>query len=260
MLGTVDRMVRSLGRATVGLAVEAGGMGLLLARVLMALFPPRVDAREAIVSAERFGYRSVPIVVMTAFFTGGIMTLQALPYAQEMQAISLLPWAASFTAVREVAPVLIGLMFSGRVGSNNTAELGTMAVTEQVDAMRLLALDPYELLVVPRVLAMVFMMVLLVIIGDMFSVAGAALTARFMTELELSTFVSLMRGQVLIRDFLSGVVKAASFGLAIGVISCHYGLRTRGGARGVGRAVNASVVGSALGIIILDDIVTTLLR
>ncbi len=234
-------------------------MGLVLWRVFRALFPPRIDVREAIRAGERFGWQSAPIVIATAFFTGGIMTLQSLPYVQQMQAMPLLPWASSFATLREVGPVLIGLMFSGRVGSNNTAELGTMVVTEQVDAMRLLALDPYQLLIVPRFVAMVVMMLALVIIGDMCAIAGAMSTAKAIADVELVQFVTLMREQLIFADFTSGVVKAGFFGAIIAVMSCHYGLAASGGARGVGRAVNASVVGSALGIILLDYLITSVL-
>ncbi|MCK6546209.1 ABC transporter permease [Myxococcota bacterium] len=247
---------RALGRPIVDVASEAGAMALVLARVIAAFFPPRIDRRELLRACERFGYQSAPIVIATAFFTGGIMTLQSLPYVQQMQAMRLLPWAASFATLREVGPVLIGLMFSGRVGSNNTAELGTMVVTEQVDAMRLLAIDPYELLVVPRFIAMVVMMTSLTIIGDLCAIGGAMLTARMMAGVELEQFVMLARDQLVLADFTSGLAKAAAFGAVIAVMSCHHGLRASGGARGVGRAVNASVVGSALGIIVLDFLIT----
>lgn len=233
-------------------------MALVLGRVIRALLPPRIDVREALRAGEKFGFQSAPIVMATAFFTGGIMTLQSLPYVQQMQAMKLLPWAASFATLREVGPVLIGLMFSGRVGSNNTAELGTMVVTEQVDAMRLLAIDPYELLIVPRFVAMVVMMLALTTIGDLCAIVGAMLTAKGMAGLELFQFLMLMKEQLHLSDFVSGLVKAGAFGAVIGVMSCHYGLRASGGARGVGRAVNASVVGSALGIIVLDYLITPL--
>jgi phospholipid/cholesterol/gamma-HCH transport system permease protein len=252
-------LVRALGRVAISAAIEAGGMAIVLTRVLRALIPPRIDVRETIRSAEKFGYRSVPIVVATAVFTGGIMTLQSLPYVQQMQAMALLPWASSFATLREVGPVLIGLMFSGRVGSNNTAELGTMAVTEQIDALRLLAIDPYRLLIVPRFFAMVIMMLALTIIGDLCAIAGAMITARAIADVELLQFVMLMRQQLVFADFTAGVVKAVGFGAIIGIVSCHYGLSASGGARGVGRAVNASVVGSALGIILLDYVLTSVL-
>lgn len=253
-------MIRALGRGVLRTAIEAGGMGIVVGRSLAALLPPRVDLREALRAGERFGWQSAPIVIATAFFTGGIMTLQSLPYVEQMQAMVFLPWASSFATLREVGPVLIGLMFSGRVGSNNAAELGTMAVTEQIDAMRLLALDPYELLVVPRFLAMVVMMLALTIIGDLCAIIGAMITAAAIARFEPALYLSLMRAQLRLEDFTSGLVKAGAFGAIVAVMSCHYGLKASGGARGVGRAVNASVVGSALGIILFDYLLTSMLR
>lgn len=252
--------VARLGRWGIAVATEAGGMTLLLYRVLKRLIPPRFDRRELVRSGERFGWQSAPIVAATAFFTGGIMVMQSLPYVDQLQAMRLLPWAAAFATLREVAPVLIGLMFSGRVGSNNTAELGTMAVTEQLDALRLLAIDPYQLLIAPRFVSMVLMMLALTILGDACAVLGAALTARAMAGMELFQFLMLMTEQIRLADLFSGLIKAVFFGAEIAVVSCWFGLGAKGGAAGVGRAVNASVVGSAIGIIILDWLITGALK
>lgn len=253
-------MIRALGRGAINVATEAGGMTLLLGRVLKRIFPPQFDYRELIRAGERFGWQSAPIVAVTALFTGGIMVMQSLPYVEQMQAMRLLPWAAAFATLREVGPVLIGLMFSGRVGSNNTAELGTMAVTEQIDALRLLAIDPYRLLIAPRFLAMVIMMFALTILGDLCAVLGAMFTARAMAGMEMFQFLMLMREQVRLADLASGLIKAVFFGAEIAIVSCWFGIGAKGGAQGVGRAVNASVVGSALGIILLDWLVTTVLK
>lgn len=253
-------LVRSLGRSAINLAEEAGGMALLLGQMLERMVRLRFDRRELIRAGERFGWQSTPVVAATALFTGGIMVMQSLPYVQQMQAMRLLPWAAAFATLREIGPVLIGLMFSGRVGSNNTAELGTMVITEQIDALRLLAIDPFHLLIAPRFVAMVVMMLALTILGDLCAVIGAMLTARAMAEMELVQFLMLMKEQIHLSDFTSGLVKAVAFGGLIAVVSSYFGLRARGGAVGVGRAVNASVVGSALGIILLDYLITAVLK
>jgi len=252
--------VRALGRGALAITAEGGGMAVMLGRILRRLIPPRLDRRELIRAGERFGWQSAPIVAVTAFFTGGIMVMQSLPYVEQLQAMRLLPWASAFATLREVGLVLIGLMFSGRVGSNNTAELGTMVVTEQVDALRLLAIDPYYLLVAPRFVAMVVMMLALTAIGDCFAVLGAMMTASAMAGMEMFQFLMLMREQITLSDLLSGLIKAVFFGGAIAVVSCHFGLRASGGSVGVGRAVNASVVGSAIGIVVLDYLLTWVLK
>jgi len=250
-------IVAAVGRTALQFAADLGGLAILFLRVLRTI--PRLDIYELIRAAERFGWQSAPIIGLTAFFTGGIMVMQSLPYVEQLQAMRLLPWAASFATLREVGPVLIGLMFSGRVGSNNTAELGTMVVTEQVDALRLLAIDPYDLLIAPRFVAMVAMMVCLTIVGDAGAVIGAMVTARAMAGMEMFQFIQLMREQIHLADLASGLVKSGFFGAGIAVVSCYYGLATSGGAVGVGRAVNASVVASAVSIVVIDFAVTAVM-
>ena len=146
-------------------------------------------------------------------------------------------------------------MFSGRVGANNTAELGTMVVTEQVDALRALAIDPLGYLVVPRFVAMMVMLTLLMVLGDLFAIIGAAITAQAMLGLNWEVLVQDLIASHLLDEFLMGVVKAACFGVSISCISCHFGLNVRGGAVGVGRAVNNSVVANATAIFVLDFVV-----
>ncbi|MEZ4468643.1 MAG: ABC transporter permease [bacterium] len=161
--------------------------------------------------------------------------------------------------LREIGPLLIGLMFSGRVGANATAELGTMVVTEQVDALRALAIDPIDYLVLPRILAMVSMMALLFGIGSLFALVGGIATGWGLIEVDPFVFWNSFVEYVKVDDFLNGLTKATGFGLLIGVVSCAFGLGVRGGAPGVGRAVNACVVASAVGIFVLDYFLTTLL-
>jgi phospholipid/cholesterol/gamma-HCH transport system permease protein len=257
--GALGAVVVAFGAWVLGLLRELGALAVLFGRIAARIVPPRFDPRELVLAGERFGWQSAPIVAATAFFTGGIMVMQSLPYVEQLQAMRLLPWAAAFATFREVGPVLIGLMFSGRVGSNNTAELGTMVVTEQLDALRLLAIDPLALLIAPRFIAMVVMMTALTVLGDLCAVIGAALTAKAMADLELFQFMMLMREQLHVEDLTSGLVKAAFFGAGIALVSCRHGLSASGGAVGVGRAVNASVVSSAVGIVLLDWILTGLL-
>src|SRR5205814_3780239 len=132
-----------------------------------------IDWRELIRNLHKMGNRSVPIVMLTAFFTGGIMVIQSGMFVKRFGATSLVGWGAGYATMREVGPILIGLMFSGRVGANNTAELGTMTVTEQLDGLRALAIDPVRYLIVPRVLAMMVTLFCLVLIGDLVAITGA---------------------------------------------------------------------------------------
>jgi phospholipid/cholesterol/gamma-HCH transport system permease protein len=169
-------------------------------------------------------------------------------------------WYAGFSTFREVGPLLVGLMVSGRVGANNTSELATMRVTEQLDALRILAIDVYEALIVPRTVAIVMALTALVIFGDLVAVLAGALCARLLMGLDYRLFFNSLLGTLQPADFLLGVYKAIVFGFVIAVVSSYFGLSARGGSTGVGRAVNAQVVACAVGLFMADYFLTTLLR
>jgi len=238
------------------IAETTGGLAVLTARLLARLFPPRLDRTELIRALHHTGVQSVAIVSVTALFVGAIMTIQAAPLVLRFDAKALVGWGAGFSTLREVGPLLIALMFNGRVGANNAAELGTMVVTDQVDALRALAIDPLSYLILPRVIAMVFMLVVLTVIGDAVAIVGSIGAAQVLLDtspqLFMSTFTMLLEPW----DFFSGVIKSAIFGVMIAMTSCYFGLSVKGGAPGVGRAVNAAVVAAASGIFILDFFAT----
>jgi phospholipid/cholesterol/gamma-HCH transport system permease protein len=245
-----------LGATVLGLASEIGGIAVLALAVLRRLVPPRIDRVELVKSLYKMGVQSVVIVSATAAFVGAIMVVQAAPLVVRFGAKDLVGWAAGFATLREVGPLLIALMFNGRVGANNAAELGTMTVTSQVDALRALAIDPIGHLVVPRVVAMVFMMVVLTVIGDGVALLGAMGAAKVLLDVDPRTFLSSFTALLDEWDFLAGVIKSAVFGVMIAISSCHYGLNVSGGAPGVGRSVNSAVVAAASGIFILDYFTT----
>ena len=251
----MTRLLARIGRSTLAALATVGGVTLLLGRILRALYPPRYDARETWRSFYKVGVKSYAIVIMTATFTGAIMVIQSGHFVAKVQATSFVGWAAGFAVLAEIGPILIGLMFSGRVGANNTAELGTMAVTEQIDALRALAIDPIHYLAVPRFLAMIVMLFLLTALGDLFALLGGGLTAELILDLPFQVFLQQVIDAKLIDEYILGLVKGSVFGMSIAVVSCYFGLSVRGGATGVGRAVNASVVTSAIGIFVTDFIV-----
>jgi phospholipid/cholesterol/gamma-HCH transport system permease protein len=250
--------IASLGAGALRIAREVGGIVLLTGEVARALVPPRIDRRELWKNLYKMGNRSVPIVVLTALFAGGLMTLQTAPFVTKLGATALAGWAAGYAVLREIGPILIALMFSGRVGANNTAELSTMTVTEQLDGLRALAIDPVQFLVVPRVVAMVVMLVALTVIGDLVALIGAAIVGRVMIDIEWSTMTHSFLDNLRPFDFLHGVYKSIAFGGAIAMSSCYFGVTVRGGAVGVGRAVNAAVVAAAVSIVLLDFLLTYL--
>lgn len=250
----------NVGRSVLGVAEIVGGMGVLLGRVGRRFFPPRIDYPELRRNLYKMSVKSLPIVVVTALFTGAIMVIQAAPIVKRLGAEGLVGWAAGFGTLREIAPLLTALMISGRVGANNTAELGTMVVTEQIDALRVLAIDPITFLVVPRFIAITVTLFMMTLYADALALLGASYCAKALLGVEPVAFFHGLTGGLLgFGDVANGLVKSVVFGLVIALASCHFGLATKGGAPGVGRSVNATVVASAAGIFILDYLVSFLL-
>ncbi len=248
--------LRSLGGAFMGASATIGGMLMLIGQIMVRLAPWKLDGPETWRNMYRIGVKSFPIILVTAVLVGAIMVIQSGTYIEQYGAYGLLGWGAGYSVLREVGPILIGLMFSGRVGANNTAELGTMKVTDQIDALRALAIDPISYLVVPRFYSMILMMFLLTVVGDFTALLGGAVTSQFLLGVNMEVFAWSVVTYIKLGDLFHGLIKALTFGFAIAVISCHFGLNTSGGAVGVGRAVNASVVGSAIAIFLLDYIIT----
>jgi phospholipid/cholesterol/gamma-HCH transport system permease protein len=253
-------VLESVGLASIDIAETAGGMAMLGGKVLARVFTLRFDGAELMRNLYNMGVKSMPIVMVTALFTGAIMVIQAAPLVERFGAYGLLGWAAGFGTLREIAPLLTALMINGRVGANNTAELGTMVVTEQIDALRVLAIDPISFLVAPRSVAMVVTLFLATIFADVLALIGAAYAGQAILGVPPIVFFNgLTSGLLGIGDVLNGLVKSIVFGIIMALASCQYGLAVKGGAPGVGKAVNATVVASAAGIFVLDYFVSFIL-
>lgn len=255
-----EALAESVGGSFLSIAETTGGMGVLLGRIARRLAPPRFDGAELKRNLYKMAVKSLPIVVVTALFTGAIMVIQAAPIVKRFGAEGLLGWGAGFGTLREIAPLLTALMISGRVGANNTAELGTMVVTEQVDALRALAIDPISFLILPRFIAIVMTLFMMTLYADALALLGAAYTGQGLLGVTPTSFYhGITSGLLGFGDVANGLMKSVVFGLVIALASCHFGLATKGGAPGVGRAVNATVVASAAGVFILDYVVSFLL-
>ena len=251
--GALSSFLGGVGASFLEIAETAGGMTILLARVIARMFPPRVDSRELLKNLYKMGVKSLPIVAVTALFTGAIMVIQAATIVKRYGAEGLLGWGAGFGTLREIAPLLTALMISGRVGANNTAELGTMVVTEQLDALRVLAIDPISFLIAPRFISIVSTLFMMTLFADALALFGAAYTGEALLGVSPTTFYNgLTSGLLGFGDVATGLVKSVVFGFVIGLASCHFGLATTGGAPGVGRAVNSTVMASAAGVFVLD--------
>jgi phospholipid/cholesterol/gamma-HCH transport system permease protein len=252
--------IANVGAGVIAVCETAGGMAILLGRILSRLAPPRVDRAEFSKNLYKMAVKSLPIVVVTALFTGAIMVIQAAQIVKRYGAEALLGWGAGFGTLREIAPLLTALMISGRVGANNTAELGTMVVTEQLDAMRVLAIDPIGFLIAPRFFSVVITLFMMTLFADALALFGAAYTGKGLLGVDPQTFYNgLTAGLLHFEDVANGLIKSVVFGTVIGLASCYFGLTTKGGAPGVGRSVNATVVASAAGVFVLDYLTSFIL-
>lgn len=216
----------------------------------------KCDVNELLRSFVEFGEASIPIVALTAAFTGAIMVVQGVVYVQQLGIYDLVGWYTGFATFRELGPVMIGLMFSGRVGARHASELASMRATEQLDALKVLALDVYELLIVPRVISMTVSLTALVILGDFVAIGAGALTGKLMLGLDAAHYFRSLDASLGAPDVMMGVGKAAAFGFFISIIATHFGLTADRDSSGVGRAVNAQVVASAVGIFFADFVIT----
>ena len=231
---------------------HVGGITELFFRAARYAVPLRLEKREFYRILEHFGVKSLPLVLLTAVITGMLMVLQTGAVVELMGATSMVGWASGVAVLREVGPVLIGVMFSGQVGSFNAAELGLMKITEQVEALSGLGVDPVRFLVFPRMLAMMLMLAVLTVYGDLFALLGGSLVSWAMFDLDPWVFVQQVLLPHPLDDLLEGVLKAVFFGLNISVVSCYFGLQVERDPWEVGVAVNRSVVVSALGLFVID--------
>ena len=232
---------------------------LLAGRSLTNLFAqPRYYA-DTLLQADSIGVGSLPIVVLTGFFTGAVLALQTSNTLQQFGSLSLTGQLVSLSMVRELGPVLTGLMVAGRNSSGMASELGSMKVTEQIDAMRAMGVDPTKKLVTPRVIATAIMLFFLSIISDLVGLAGGFVISYLRLGLNPNEYWSTAYQALRFEDVFMGLCKPVVFGLIISTIGCYYGMSAKGGTQGVGRATTQAVVAASVLILVSDYFITQLL-
>lgn len=231
---------------------ELQEISLLIWRAVLALFSPPRYFSEWIRQMDLIGVGSLPIVLLTGFFTGGVLVLQTFPTLEYYSIQNESGRSVATSLIRELGPVLSALMVSGRIGSAISAELGSMVVSQQIDAMRALGTDPIRKLVMPRLIALIFMLPLLTVAADIFGIIGGATVASLIYNQDVPVFINSVRNGVVTEDLISGLLKPLFFGLIIGSVACHKGLSTTGGTVGVGQATTNSVVIASIWVIIFD--------
>ena len=207
---------------------------------------------EIIRQMDQIGVGSLPIVLLTGFFTGGVLILQTYPTFEYYSLQNQAGRSIATSLIRELGPVLSALMVSGRIGSAISAELGSMVVSQQIDAMRALGTNPHRKLVAPRILALIFMLPLLTIAADIFGIIGGGIIVTGFFNLDINVYVTSVRFGISTEDLIGGIIKPVFFGLIIGCVSCYKGLSTTGGTVGVGRATTSAVVMASIWVIIFD--------
>jgi len=225
---------------------------LIVARSARGLFKRPRYIPETIAQMDAIGVGSLTIIILTGFFTGGVLTLQTYPTLKFYGAQSTTGYLVALSLVRELGPVLTALMVTGRVGSAISAELGSMSVSQQIDAMRALGTDPIRKLVTPRLIALIFTLPLLTVVADVIGIIGGYTVAWGLYGMDSSMYFNSVWDGISADDILGGVIKPIVFGLIIGAIACKKGLATEGGTVGVGRSTTRSVVTASIVVIVAD--------
>ena len=234
----------------------AGGLFTLFLQTLRWIVTPPFRPRRTLEQMVKIGVESLPIATLTNFFIGIVIAFQSAYQMKKVAAEMYIPSLVSVSLCREIAPIITGLVVAGRIGASIAAEIGSMKVTEQVDALETLASNPVKYLVVPRFLALVFMLPLLTVYADVIGILGGYTVSVFKLGLSHTLYVKMTFLPLELKDIFTGLFKTGVFAALICIISCYQGLRVEGGAEGVGTATTRAVVQSFICIIVADAIFT----
>jgi phospholipid/cholesterol/gamma-HCH transport system permease protein len=249
---TIDKTAKQL-------VLTVQDYSLFAHRAVMNLFSPPRYWPDFLIQSDIIGVGSISIVLLSGFFTGGVLALQSASTLAAFGATAVTGRFVSLTMIRELGPVLTGVMVSGRNASSMASELGSMVVTEQIDAMRALGVDPMRKLVTPRLFATVTMLFFLTIVADAFGILGGAFVTIFMSHQDGPQYFSMAWESLRYPDIIQGLVKPLFSGFIIASIGCFYGMRTSGGTEGVGRSTIQAVVTASVLIIVADFVLTRIL-
>jgi len=256
----MDYGLQVIGRRGVNFVTKLGGLSLMLGKFLVSL--KEIPRSLGLIFEQLYvlGVKSLPLIVIISIFIGAVAAWQAAYQFKFIGApLRYLGQAVGKAVVIELAPVLSAIVFAGRVGAGVTAELGTMRVTEQIDALESMGINPIRYLVMPRVLACLFMVPLLVVFANFVAIVGALIVSMVGVDVSSETFLNGFRNSFQLSDFINGLIKAGVFGLIIGLVGCYEGFNTQGGAQGVGRATTTSVVISSVLILVFNFVFAIIL-
>jgi phospholipid/cholesterol/gamma-HCH transport system permease protein len=244
------------GKRFIGFLDHLGQVSQLVARTTRALFKRPFETKAIITQFESLGVKSLGIVVVTSVFIGMVMAVQFAFGLRKFGGMEYTGRVVGLSFARELAPTLTAVIVGGRIGAGMAAEVGSMAVTEQIDALRALGADPYKKLVLPRLFASIFVMPVLAALALVLGFTGAMLITDFQFNIPASFFLYSALGTVTMKDFISGMLKTPFFGAIIAIVGCHFGMITRGGTEGVGNSTTRTVVVVSIAILIADFFLT----
>ena len=251
-INAIDRTARQI-------VLTLQDYSLFAGRAFLNLFRPPIYWTDFLIQSDIIGFGSLTIVILAGFFTGGVLALQSSATLSAFGATAVTGRLVSLTMIRELGAVLTGIMVSGRNASSIASELGSMIVTEQIDAMRALGVDPMRKLVTPRIFACIAMLFFLTIVANACGIAGGAAVTIFLNHQDGTQYFHQAYEGLRYPDIIQGLVKPLFFGYILGSIGCFYGMRTTGGTEGVGRSTISAVVNSSVLIIFVDFLLTHVL-
>ncbi|OJX10152.1 MAG: ABC transporter permease [Caedibacter sp. 37-49] len=254
----MSTFLANIGRFFLNFLQGTGHFILFMNQSLMIGIRPPYYARQILKQILEIGYFSLPVVGLTATFTGMVLALQSYTGFARFSAEGAVATVVVLSVTRELAPVLAGLMVAGRIGAAIAAELGTMRVTEQIDALSTLSTDPLQYLVMPRIIAGTIMLPVLVFVADIIGVFGGYLVSIYKLGFNPGNYLHQTIQYLKAIDVISGLIKAAVFGFCIAIMGCYHGYYSRGGAQGVGSATTNAVVSSSILILIFNYLLTTI--
>ncbi len=257
--GFINNSLEAVGRRTSAFTAEVGRVLIFFSQTIRWSFSRPFYIKSLLKQMEQIGVNSVPVVLTTALSTGMVLALQSYTGFKRFGAETLIGTVVSLSMTRELGPVLTGLMVAGRAGAAMAAELGTMRVTEQIDALSTLATNPMKYLVVPRFLASTIMMFFLTVLGMMIGISGGYFVGVKVLNTNPVTYINNSINFTEVTDIWYGLIKSLVFGAVVGLIGCYKGFNTEGGAEGVGKATTGAVVVSCMLILILDYFLSALL-
>ncbi len=256
----VVKFINFIGSTTLELCRELGKFALFFAHTILVLFTTRLKISKLFYQMNRIGVESFSIIVLTGSFAGMVFAMQSYIGFQRVGGEQFIGIVVALGMIRELGPVLTGLMVTGRAGSAITAEIGAMRITEQIDALRTLRINTFQYLVIPRVLAGVIILPFLTLFAMICGIIGGYVISTYVLELSSEDYINGIKNFVELEDITGGLTKAAAFGLILTWISAYKGFFTQGGARGVGIATTESVVASSVLILIFNYFLTKMLE